>query len=126
MYLLQIWVRFTLLKQHFRRKIYFFYISGNLKIYSFGKHSSAADVRKLHEQGKEQDEILDFMIQHSYDNFRLELSDLQMLMAKSDENWDSAIKESKISDMHLLNPLSLIVIENYFKYPDYFEYIFCF
>lgn len=80
---------------------------GRLKVYSVGTRSSIEDVQNLHKSGKAQSEILEFMRQNCYDNFILELKDLQILVAQSDENWLEAMKESTTSGMHLLQPLSL-------------------
>ncbi|CAH1965913.1 unnamed protein product [Acanthoscelides obtectus] len=80
---------------------------GHLKIFSFGKRSSTADLKRLHEEGKTQTEIMEHLVKHAYDNFKLEFKNLQILMAQSDENWDAAIKNSMSTDMHLLNPLSI-------------------
>lgn len=82
---------------------------GRLKIYSFGERSSLIDVQKLHKEGRDQTEILDFMRDHCYDNFMLELMDLQILIAQSDEDWMNSLKQSINSGMHLLEPLSLKV-----------------
>ncbi|CAH2018311.1 unnamed protein product [Acanthoscelides obtectus] len=79
---------------------------GHLKIFSFGKRSSTADLKRLHEEGKTQTEIMEHLVKHAYD-FKLEFKNLQILMAQSDENWDAAIKNSMSTDMHLLNPLSI-------------------
>ncbi|KAJ8937448.1 hypothetical protein NQ314_011837 [Rhamnusium bicolor] len=82
---------------------------GRLKIYSFGEHSTPADVRNLYEQGIAHHDILKVMKEHSYEHFKLELTDLQILVAQSDEDWRTTVKESITSDMHLLNPLSLTI-----------------
>lgn len=80
---------------------------GRLKVYSFGVRSSIVDVQQLHRDGKDQAHILQFMRENCYDNFMLELMDLQILIAQSDEDWLKAIKESVTTKMHLLQPLSL-------------------
>ncbi|VEN38118.1 unnamed protein product [Callosobruchus maculatus] len=80
---------------------------GRLKIYSFGKRSSSADLKRLHDEGKTQAEIMEHIVKHAYDNFKLEFKNLQILMAQSDENWDAAINNSLPTEMHLLNPLSI-------------------
>lgn len=82
---------------------------GRLKVYSFGVRSSIIDVQQLHKEGKDQAYILQFMRENCYDNFMLELMDLQILIAQSDEDWMNSIKQSINSGMHLLEPLSLKV-----------------
>nr|XP_023022780.1 vacuolar protein sorting-associated protein 13-like [Leptinotarsa decemlineata] len=86
---------------------------GRLKIFTHGKRSSAFEVRKLYEQGKDQKDIFEFMKKNCYDNFRVELSDLQILIAESNENWLTTLSDSVTSDMHLLSPLTLSI--NYSK-----------
>lgn len=80
---------------------------GRLNVYSFGVRSSMADVHKLYKEGKDQAYILQFMRENCYDNFMVELNDLQILIAQSDEDWLTTIKDSVHSSMHLLTPLSL-------------------
>lgn len=80
---------------------------GRLKIYSHGVRSSLADVQRLYKEGRDQSFILQFMRDNCYDNFILELKNLQILIAQSDEDWLKTIKESVHSGMHLLEPLSL-------------------
>lgn len=80
---------------------------GRLKVYSYGIRSSLVDVQRLHKEGKDQDYILEFMRENCYDNFMVELTDLQILVAQSDEDWLNTIKDSVHSGMHLLTPLSL-------------------
>lgn len=80
---------------------------GSLKVYSSGVRSSIVDVQRLHKEGKSQSAILQFMRDNCYDNFVLELKDLQVLIAQSDEDWMNSMKESVSSGMHLLQPLSL-------------------
>lgn len=82
---------------------------GNVHVYTLDPNrSEMVNVRKLHAEGMEQEEIMRELIQQSYDQFKLDLTDLQILMAQSDENWKEYIKQSaKTSPMHILNPITL-------------------
>lgn len=82
---------------------------GNVHVYTVDRsRSEMVNVRKLHGEGMEQEEIMKELIQRSYDQFKLDLTDLQILMAQSDENWKDYIKQStNISPMHILNPITL-------------------
>ncbi|KAF7282566.1 hypothetical protein GWI33_002356 [Rhynchophorus ferrugineus] len=82
---------------------------GTVKVYSSGHRSSVMEVRKLYNEGLGQEEIFEKMKIHSYDRFKLELTDLQIMVAQSEENWRLCVEESHVSDMHLLRPLSLSV-----------------
>ncbi|KAG5886081.1 Vacuolar protein sorting-associated protein 13, partial [Gonioctena quinquepunctata] len=86
---------------------------GRLKIYTHGKRSSSSEVKNLYEKGKDQKGIFDSIKIYSYDNFRVEFTDLQILIARGEEDWLTTLKNSKTSDMHLLSPLSLSI--NYSK-----------
>lgn len=81
---------------------------GRVKIFSFGKRISGIEVKLLNEEGKSKSEILELMQRHSYDNFKLELTNVQILAAQSDENWKEALVTG-ISKMHLLKPVSLSI-----------------
>ncbi|CAG9772493.1 unnamed protein product [Ceutorhynchus assimilis] len=85
---------------------------GQIKLYSDGHRSSIMDVRRLYSEGLDQSEIFERMKIHSYDKFKLELTDLQILVAQGEENWGKYIdpeSPSAFTDMHLLRPLSLNV-----------------
>lgn len=82
---------------------------GTVKVYSAGHRSSIADVKKLYKEGMAQEEIFEKMTKHSYDRFKMDLSDLQIMIAQSEENWRECIEHHNISDMHLLRPFSLSV-----------------
>ncbi|KAL3279818.1 hypothetical protein HHI36_017325 [Cryptolaemus montrouzieri] len=80
---------------------------GNFKIHTIDRPPSALNIRKMYAQGKEHAEVLKEMIDQSYDQFQLEFTNLQILLCQGDEDWQSCIKESKKSDMHVLVPVSL-------------------
>lgn len=64
-------------------------------------------VRKLYNEGLGQEEIFEKMKLYSYDHFKMELTDLQVLVAQGEENWKQYIEHSASTEMHLLRPFSL-------------------
>lgn len=86
---------------------------GNVRIHTLDRSMSAMDIKKLHAQGIEDKEILKAVIGQSYDQFRLELTNLQIILAQSNENWKSLIHNQSDDDattnMYLLHPVSLNV-----------------
>lgn len=82
---------------------------GRLKVFSSGTRTQFSSVKKMYEEGSNQEDIFLRLKEHCYDTFSLELTDLQIVTAQSHEDWKTAIKQSKHSDMHLLNPLTLSV-----------------
>ncbi|XP_057669487.1 intermembrane lipid transfer protein Vps13 isoform X2 [Diorhabda carinulata] len=81
---------------------------GRVKIFSFGQRISSEKVKLLSDEGKSKTEILEYMQKNCYDNFKLELTNVQILAAQSDENWKEALVTG-ISKMHLLKPVSVSV-----------------
>ncbi|XP_028133900.2 intermembrane lipid transfer protein Vps13 isoform X1 [Diabrotica virgifera virgifera] len=81
---------------------------GRVKVFSYGRRCTATEVKRLNEEGKTQAEIFAFMKEHSYDNFKLELTNVQILAAERGENWSEALTTGK-SKMHILNPVSLSI-----------------
>lgn len=82
---------------------------GRVRIYSLDRPEKR-DVRKMHSEGVSEKEILKQMIAQSYDQFRLELTNLQVLVAQSCEDWKACLKNGKMTEMHLLNPVNLTVM----------------
>ncbi|KAJ8953002.1 hypothetical protein NQ318_015363 [Aromia moschata] len=82
---------------------------GRLKMYSLERQDRGVNLRQLHREGLEQRDIFAQLIEHSYDRFKLELTDLQILVAQSDEDWKAAIRDPDITEMHMLSPLNLSI-----------------
>lgn len=82
---------------------------GVLKMYSKARQSDF-NIRKLHSEGLGQEEILRQMIERSYDEFQLELNDVQILMAQKDENWREVVEKKQPNDMHILQPVSMSIL----------------
>ncbi|XP_066252738.1 intermembrane lipid transfer protein Vps13 isoform X1 [Euwallacea similis] len=82
---------------------------GQIRIFSSGHRSSIMEVRQLYKEGLAQDKIFEKMKLHSYDHFKVELTDFQVLVAQGEENWQQYIEHSASTEMHLLRPFSLSV-----------------
>lgn len=82
---------------------------GNIKMYSLPRKLDRLDVKQLHAQGNTQEEILASITENAYDQFNIELNNMQVVVAQSDEKWLEGIMSSTTTSMHLLNPVSLQV-----------------
>lgn len=79
---------------------------GHLRVTTLPRDDSA-NVKALYKEGCDDSAILQSMIEQSYDNFNIDFTDLQMVLAQSGEDWMSCLEKSQESPMHILNPLSL-------------------
>lgn len=61
-------------------------------------------VKKMHDEGANSDEILQELISQSYDKFQFEIHNIQVLVAKSSEDWEEAIGIGRGTEMHILEP----------------------
>ena len=81
---------------------------GHFKMHSLSR-PPMKDLRQMHSQGYPDKEIRQQLIAQSYDQFVLDLTRIQILMAQSDEDWKGLLEEKKISNMHVLEPINLKV-----------------
>lgn len=81
---------------------------GNFKMQSLDR-PPRRDLRQMYSEGCDEKEILKQLISQSYDQFALELTHVQILIAQSDENWKEHITDVRTSDMHILEPINLKV-----------------
>ncbi|KAG1695557.1 Vacuolar protein sorting-associated protein 13 [Nymphon striatum] len=81
---------------------------GNVKINSTERTPGESNVKQLVRSGSTEDEIMTSLLDQSYDKFQLNISNIQILMCASDENWKSA-KSGKNSEMHILRPTDLMI-----------------
>ncbi|XP_016940577.3 intermembrane lipid transfer protein Vps13 [Drosophila suzukii] len=68
--------------------------------------------KKLHNlfsAGEDKDEILKTVMDNAYDRFTVELNDVQMLVVRAGEPWQTALSEASSTEMHVLRPVSLKV-----------------
>ncbi|XP_067014210.2 intermembrane lipid transfer protein Vps13 [Anabrus simplex] len=66
-------------------------------------------VDHLHKQGLSGEYIMQTMRDKSYDQFLVELKDVQVLMVLAGEDWEKVLRQPDSSAMHLLEPASLTV-----------------
>lgn len=81
---------------------------GRLRV-STGNKQQTGDLRSMYAAGTDEKEILNQLIEQSYEKFILQFTDLQIVLAQSDENWQTSLKQSKKTVLHILNPLSVNV-----------------
>ncbi|XP_063824261.1 intermembrane lipid transfer protein Vps13 isoform X2 [Ostrinia nubilalis] len=67
------------------------------------------DVRKLYKEGLADEDILKAITHHSYDKMALELTEMQIVIATSKEDWQSAIVSNEATPLHLLQPTNLVI-----------------
>ncbi|XP_055538544.1 intermembrane lipid transfer protein Vps13 isoform X2 [Wyeomyia smithii] len=79
---------------------------GKLLVQTEPRPINQKDVHTMHEEGANQEEILNEIIRQSYDKFVLEISDVQAIVATIDEDWQGTLRCSSVTEMHLLEPTS--------------------
>lgn len=80
---------------------------GLLTVNTEERKMSLMDVKRMHSEGAKEDEILKEMIAQSYDQFKITLTELQVVLAEGGEDWQTYVKQSESTKMHLLNPVNL-------------------
>lgn len=83
---------------------------GRINIVTAGKDLSVKHVRSMHARGAKEEDILKEMMSQSYDEFVLDLTELQVILANGGEDWESYIKQTESTKMHILNPVNLHLI----------------
>ncbi|XP_052841610.1 intermembrane lipid transfer protein Vps13 [Drosophila gunungcola] len=66
-------------------------------------------LQHLFSAGEDKDEILKTVMENAYDRFTVEVDDVQMLVVRAGEPWQSALKDASSTEMHVLRPVSLKV-----------------
>ncbi|XP_037949404.1 vacuolar protein sorting-associated protein 13 [Teleopsis dalmanni] len=82
---------------------------GDVHITSQPRRSSKYDVHALSQSGADQDKIMEVVLAHSYDNYKVLLQSMQILVVKEEEDWESVLEMAASSDMHVLLPTSIVV-----------------
>lgn len=83
---------------------------GKLIVRTEPRQENDTDIRSMHQAGAKQEEIMAEIISRSYDKFSFEISDVQAIVAKPEENWMFSITNNVETKMHLLQPTSLKVL----------------
>lgn len=82
---------------------------GRLRMSTLSRQDYVTNVKALHQAGTKETEILNRMIDQSYDKFKIDLTDIQIVLAQSGEDWLECLEQSKESKLHILKPLTLRV-----------------
>ncbi|XP_047510768.1 vacuolar protein sorting-associated protein 13 isoform X2 [Pieris napi] len=67
------------------------------------------DVHQLYRSGLQDDDILAQITAHSYDKMVLRLTEMQVVIASPNEDWQSAIASNEATYLHLLQPTNLVI-----------------
>lgn len=80
---------------------------GRINVSTKERELHVKDMRHLHAIGTSEEDILKEMMSQSYDEFVLELTELQIIVAQGGEDWEAYIKQTESTKMHILNPVNL-------------------
>lgn len=81
---------------------------GAISVKSAGR-GEQLDVHRLHREGLTDDDILREIAHHSYDKMALRLTEMQVVIASANEDWQSAIASNEATPLHLLQPTNLVI-----------------
>ncbi|KAM3967394.1 vacuolar protein sorting 13C isoform 2-T2 [Aphomia sociella] len=81
---------------------------GAISVKSSGR-GETLDVHRLHREGLTDDDILREITNHSYDKMALRLTEMQVVIATANEDWQSAIASNEATPLHLLQPTNLVI-----------------
>ncbi|GBP47899.1 Vacuolar protein sorting-associated protein 13 [Eumeta japonica] len=82
---------------------------GAITVKTAPRSTKALDIRKLVAEGLADEDILREITEHAYDKMSLELTEMQILIAKANEDWTSVITSHEPSYLHLLQPSNLVI-----------------
>lgn len=80
---------------------------GRLRMSTEPRAKSMTNVKEMFKAGTDVSDVLRQMIDQSYDKFKLDFSDLQVILAQSGDDWMSCLRSSEGTQYHILNPLTL-------------------
>ncbi|XP_059046157.1 intermembrane lipid transfer protein Vps13 isoform X1 [Achroia grisella] len=81
---------------------------GAISVKSSGR-GQQLDVHRLHREGFSDEDILREIAHHSYDKMALQLTEMQVVIATANEDWQSAIASNEATPLHLLQPTNLVI-----------------
>ncbi|XP_047984362.1 LOW QUALITY PROTEIN: vacuolar protein sorting-associated protein 13-like [Leguminivora glycinivorella] len=70
---------------------------------------STLDVHRLYKEGLADDQIIQEIARHSYDQLHLQLTEMQIVIALRNEDWQSVIASHEATPLHLLQPTNLVI-----------------
>ncbi|XP_059226468.1 intermembrane lipid transfer protein Vps13 [Stomoxys calcitrans] len=82
---------------------------GELRVSSAPRKDNSKDITTLYHSGKEQNEILQAVLDKAYDRYKVSIENIQVMVVKPQENWELVMNKMLESDMHLLRPTSVLV-----------------
>ncbi|XP_063230011.1 intermembrane lipid transfer protein Vps13 isoform X2 [Bacillus rossius redtenbacheri] len=77
---------------------------GSLRMWSMPRERVEDAVHEQFVRGRTEEQILEQMISRSYDQFQIELCDIQVLLSLSGEDWQAALASKEVTPLHLLQP----------------------
>ncbi|TMW44481.1 hypothetical protein DOY81_010441, partial [Sarcophaga bullata] len=82
---------------------------GELKISSAPHRNKSKDITTMYQGGKDQDEILQTILEKAYDRFNVSIENIQIMVSRPGEDWDLCMKKLIACDLHLLRPTSVLI-----------------
>lgn len=82
---------------------------GELCVTSAPLKDRSKDITSMFHSGREQDEILQMVMNKAYDRYNVSIENIQVLVVKPRENWELTMSKMIDSEMHLLRPTSVII-----------------
>lgn len=79
---------------------------GQVHISSTPRRHSAS-LQNLFHAGETKDDILKAVMDNAYDKFTVKFDDIQVLVVRSTEPWQTALRAARPTEMHVLRPVSL-------------------
>ncbi|XP_030555732.1 vacuolar protein sorting-associated protein 13 [Drosophila novamexicana] len=70
-------------------------------------HHRTDQIKVMHTQGQERDEILKSVMENAYDKFVVEVNDVQILVVRPEEQWQRVLNMAVSTELHVLQPTSL-------------------
>lgn len=69
--------------------------------------SERLNVADMYSSGLDAEEIMEAMMEQAYDRFTLSLKMIQVMVAKPGEKWREYVNDTRVTDMHILEPTDL-------------------
>ncbi|KAM8714231.1 hypothetical protein ACLKA7_014379 [Drosophila subpalustris] len=82
---------------------------GQMQVTTAPHHRTTDTVQALYNLGTEKTDIMQNVMDNAYDRFIVKLNDIQLLVARPNENWQHVLSLAVSTDMHVLQPTSLEV-----------------
>lgn len=80
---------------------------GRVLIQTEPRLTNQKDVISMASSGFESHQIMDEMLSQCYDKFQFQISDIQIMIASSKEDWQDVLLSGETTDMHLLEPANI-------------------